>query len=84
VEFAFDVAPRRTVALRVVHGWKQLSCASDEQAEEVLRQLSETLDPWRDKFPGVEMIEEAVGRPGRFPPGGETASGSGGPLCGGE
>ncbi|SFE27066.1 Universal stress protein family protein [Streptomyces mirabilis] len=47
-------------ATRVVHGWKQLSRASDEQAEEALRQLSETLDPWRDKCPGVEMIEEAV------------------------
>lgn len=68
LEFAFDAASRRAAALRILHGWKQPSddsAPTDEPAEEARELLTDTLRPWRDKFPGVEVIEEAVvGRAG--------------------
>lgn len=66
VEFAFEAAGRRAAALRIVHGWKEPSSrsgsagAADEQVPEAEEQLTDILRPWRDKFPGVEVIEEAV------------------------
>ncbi|WP_328500561.1 universal stress protein [Streptomyces sp. NBC_00457] len=50
LEFAFNAAVRRAAVLRVVHGWSL-------QARE---ELTDTLRPWREKFPGVDVTEEAV------------------------
>jgi nucleotide-binding universal stress UspA family protein len=71
IEFAFAAASRRAAGLRVVHGWSlprrsavfadisdaQRENAPDEQAQQ---KLVDTLSPWRDKYPGVEVTEEAV------------------------
>lgn len=68
VAFAFEAAARRATGLRVVHGHGTLpyggrgetgaeqapSRAEDEQG------LSAVLAPWREKFPGVRVTEEAV------------------------
>ncbi|AZQ39465.1 universal stress protein [Streptomyces cyaneochromogenes] len=69
LEFAFDAAARRATGLRVVHGWKAMPSPwvgeGDESAMQPESILTETLRPWREKFPGVEVTEEAViGRPG--------------------
>ncbi|WP_406253789.1 universal stress protein [Streptomyces chartreusis] len=69
LEFAFDAAARRATGLRIVHGWNAMSSPpageGDGPAAEPEALLSETLRPWREKFPGVEVTEEAViGRPG--------------------
>jgi nucleotide-binding universal stress UspA family protein len=62
LEFAFDAAARRAVRLRVVHGW---TTAAPGAGEEGATALEGALRPWREKFPGVEVVEEAVvGRPG--------------------
>ena len=70
VEFAFEAARRRTVGLRVVHGWNPVavhgygevldSGLNAELAEETRHGLSDVLRPWKDKFPGVEVREQAV------------------------
>ncbi|WP_155056068.1 universal stress protein [Streptomyces blattellae] len=67
--FAFDAASRRGAGLRVVYGWSAGSSLwageADEPAVQVQRTLEETMRPWREKFPGVEVTEEAaVGRAG--------------------
>ncbi len=74
LEFAFDAAARRAARLRAVHGWSTASALRagrqdaqlrDEAARRARRILAETLDPWREKFPGVEVTEESViGRAG--------------------
>jgi nucleotide-binding universal stress UspA family protein len=71
VEFAFAAASRRAAGLRVVHGWNLpghsavFADISDPQrenapAEHAQQKLVDTLSPWRDKYPGVEVTEEAV------------------------
>lgn len=68
VEFAFDAASRRAARLRVVHGWSAKPYAHDEIGAAEAgqpgaasgRTLSEVLEPWREKFPGVEVAEQAV------------------------
>ncbi|PJE95317.1 stress-inducible protein [Streptomyces carminius] len=77
LEFAFDAAARRGAALRVVHGWNPpLVYGIDpiavdprlatDLAEESARVLKDTLRPWREKYPGVEVRAQAViGRPAR-------------------
>jgi nucleotide-binding universal stress UspA family protein len=69
--FAFDAASRRAAGLRVVHGWSlppyyygyggaldpQLNA---ELGAQVQHRLTEVLRPWRDKFPGIEVNEQAV------------------------
>ncbi|MFE9445582.1 universal stress protein [Streptomyces sp. NPDC006602] len=74
--FAFDAAARRAAALRVVHGrsrpaspassvGNQETGLEDEPAARPRDRLADTLRPWREKFPGVEVTEEAViGRAG--------------------
>ncbi|MFD5856842.1 universal stress protein [Streptomyces chartreusis] len=69
LEFAFDAAARRDTGLRVVHGWNAMPSPwvgdGDAEAVEPADLLTETLRPWREKFPGVEVTAEAViGRPG--------------------
>ncbi|WP_416984703.1 universal stress protein [Streptomyces sp. T028] len=70
LEFAFEAARRRASGLRVVHGWNPAavygygaaldSGLNAELAQEARNGLSEALRPWRDKFPGVEISEQAV------------------------
>ncbi|MGI5452118.1 universal stress protein [Streptomyces sp. CA-249302] len=70
VGFAFEAAQRRATGLRVVHGWSlptaygygaAMDAGLDEElAEEVRERLTEVLEPWREKFPGVAVREQAV------------------------
>ncbi|MFH7334851.1 universal stress protein [Streptomyces sp. KHY 26] len=63
IEFAFDAASRRAARLRVVHGWKAEPDVHDAAADagrSGARTLSEVLRPWRERFPGVEVAEQAV------------------------
>lgn len=68
--FAFDTAARHATGLRVVHGWNAMPssrAAGEGDGPTVAPEgfLTEMLHPWREKFPGVEVTEEAViGRPG--------------------
>ncbi|MFF9000470.1 universal stress protein [Streptomyces achromogenes] len=71
IEFAFEAASQRAARLRVVHG-RSPDLPSydnggdldaelhDELTGETHRCLSEALEPWRHKFPGVEVTEQAV------------------------
>ncbi|MGP3948983.1 universal stress protein [Streptomyces sp. 7N604] len=75
IEFAFDAAARRAAVLRVVHGWSLPPIhgygpeaiapePDDDFGARQDRALSDALRPWRAKFPGVEVIEQAmIGRP---------------------
>ncbi|MFJ9870172.1 universal stress protein [Streptomyces sp. NPDC101165] len=68
LEFAFDAASRRAARLRVVHGWSAEPYAHDEIGAAEAgqsgatggRTLSEVLEAWREKYPGVEVAEQAV------------------------
>ncbi|WRZ94900.1 universal stress protein [Streptomyces sp. NBC_01007] len=70
IAFAFRAAARRATDLRVVHGWSLppyygYSGATDagvnaELLAEAQQRLTEVLSPWREKFPGVEVREQAV------------------------
>ncbi|MGW2747404.1 universal stress protein [Streptomyces sp. NPDC001450] len=67
LEFAFDAAARREASLRVVHGWPEPPTSfyrfpGDAELYDSLERrqaaaLFEVLRPWRQKFPGVEVIE---------------------------
>ncbi|MFF7648206.1 universal stress protein [Streptomyces canus] len=64
LEFAFDMAAHRRAGLRVVHGWSS-STAQDagphrEPQTGGGEALADALRPWREKFPRVEVVEEAV------------------------
>ncbi|MGW1400976.1 universal stress protein [Streptomyces sp. NPDC002405] len=66
--FAFDAAARRNAPLRVVHGWNPppyyaygmgLEPAVErEMAKADAAAVTEVLRPWRQKFPGVEVVEQ--------------------------
>ncbi|WP_309239122.1 universal stress protein [Streptomyces lunaelactis] len=64
IAFAFDAAARRAATLRVVHGWKippvYTKYAAVDAGEEIARALSDMLMPWRQKFPSVNVVEQAV------------------------
>ncbi|WP_405876471.1 universal stress protein [Streptomyces sp. NBC_00005] len=70
IRFAFEAAQRRAADLRVLHGWSPppshgYGAAFDsgpdaEPAEQVRHRLAEVLQPWRDKFPDVQVHEQAV------------------------
>ncbi|MEU6144574.1 universal stress protein [Streptomyces sp. NPDC047081] len=70
VGFAFEAAQRRAAGLRVVHGWSLAAVygygaamdagLNEELAEQARERLTEVLAPWREKFPGVEVREQAV------------------------
>jgi nucleotide-binding universal stress UspA family protein len=65
LEFAFDAASRRATRLRVIHGWGGVIAPSAHAGDAGPAQDGQTavagvLRPWRDKFPGVEVMEEAV------------------------
>jgi nucleotide-binding universal stress UspA family protein len=68
IEFAFDAARLRGARLRAVHAWQPPSriglgagdiglVAGRERAEEWLGFLSAVLQVWREKYPGVEVVE---------------------------
>src|SRR3954454_20992120 len=69
LRFGFEVARRRAADLRVLHGWSAPSshgygAAFDsgpdaEPAEQVRHQLADVLQPWKDKFPGVQVRAQA-------------------------
>ncbi|MET8808376.1 universal stress protein [Streptomyces sp. NPDC004546] len=71
IEFAFEAASQRAARLRVVHGRSpelpyyddggDLDAElHDELTGMMHRALSEALEPWRDKFPAVEVTEQVV------------------------
>ncbi|MFC3571979.1 universal stress protein [Streptomyces yaanensis] len=65
IELAFDAASRRAARLRVVHGWSPEPYAPDgggtwQSPAADGHSLCELLDPWREKFPGVEVAAQAV------------------------
>ncbi|MEU1571219.1 universal stress protein [Streptomyces collinus] len=67
IGFAFETASRHTAALRVVHGWSPALSADphNERVEsgpvtQAQQRLIDTLRPWREKYPDVEVTEEAV------------------------
>ncbi|MGC0335882.1 universal stress protein [Streptomyces sp. SLBN-8D4] len=70
LRFAFDCALLRGVRLRVVHAWRFPSCAAelpfgipeeDRAAWEdhEVQLLSDALRPWREKYPDVQVLEDA-------------------------
>ncbi|MER5461212.1 universal stress protein [Streptomyces sp. NPDC002668] len=69
IESAFDAAARRATALHVVHGWNlppyfAYGLPADPRmnaqlAAQEADSLAETLRPWRQKFPAVEVIERS-------------------------
>jgi len=72
-EFAFSAAAHRATRVRVVHGWRMPSSLAhgrhpaDEQRRADLERdeaehLAEALRPWREKFPHIEVVQQA--RPG--------------------
>ncbi len=52
VEFGFDEAARRHAPLLAVHVWDPDTPGAEEAAEHL---LAESVNPWRDKFPEVEV-----------------------------
>ncbi|MFJ7290514.1 universal stress protein [Streptomyces collinus] len=70
IGFAFEAARRHAADLRVVHGWSPPAAygygaamdagVNDEPAEQVRHRLADVLRPWKDKYPGVEVREQAV------------------------
>jgi nucleotide-binding universal stress UspA family protein len=70
ITFAFEAAARRAARLRVVHGaslppYYVYGLAADpalggELAREEASAVDAALAPWREKFPGVEVVEQAA------------------------
>ncbi|NGN62478.1 universal stress protein [Streptomyces sp. A7024] len=65
LEFAFDAAARRSAPLQAVHVWRApLPYAAVDAGPETLaeaeRALTVALHPWQEKFPGVQVFEDAV------------------------
>ncbi|MFE9255331.1 universal stress protein [Streptomyces sp. NPDC006879] len=73
LDFAFDFAARRRAPLRIVHTWylpalhREASGGDDErEAEQGRDALSTVVRPYRDRFPHVQVEEQALaGRAGR-------------------
>ncbi|MFJ9346396.1 universal stress protein [Streptomyces sp. NPDC101237] len=67
LEFAFDAAVRRGTPLRVVSAWPETAAScyrfpGDAELQDDLERshrtaLAEALRPWRQKFPGADVIE---------------------------
>lgn len=71
IEFAFEAARLRHARLRAVHAWHAPSpiglgagdiglVGDPERADEWLGFLAAVLQPWRDKYPDVEVAESVV------------------------
>jgi len=62
--FAFEEARLRKARLTATHAWPLPGLQAE--AAEAARQLTEVLDHWRQKYPGVQVSQEVVpGHPGR-------------------
>ncbi|MDN3027819.1 universal stress protein [Streptomyces sp. S.PB5] len=69
IEFAFEAAARRDAVLRVIHGWNlppyyAYSLPADLQLHDEISRaqsaaLAEILEPWREKYPNVQVTEES-------------------------
>ncbi|MFF9171295.1 MULTISPECIES: universal stress protein [unclassified Streptomyces] len=69
IRFALEEADRRSTAVRAVHGWNLppyyvygLSVdlgLREEIVRERAGELAEVLRPWRQKYPGVEVLEHS-------------------------
>ncbi|MFE3495080.1 universal stress protein [Streptomyces sp. NPDC059175] len=67
LEFAFTTATARGVPLRAVHGrtvplhaytpWGTDHDVTDEVRRDAQKSLDRALRPWREKFPGVEVVD---------------------------
>ncbi|KAB1149747.1 universal stress protein [Streptomyces luteolifulvus] len=75
IAFAFEAASRRAARLRVVHGWSlppyvaQGLAPGQAPDENLARREASAVEgilaPWREKFPGVEVVEQtAIGNAG--------------------
>ncbi|KUL48412.1 MULTISPECIES: universal stress protein [Streptomyces violaceusniger group] len=66
LDFAFDAAARRAATLCVIHGWSPPPASGypaplgTGASAQVASELTDVLRPWRAKFPGVEVSEQAV------------------------
>ncbi|MGH3390846.1 MAG: universal stress protein [Actinomadura sp.] len=68
LEYAFDAASVRAARLRVIHAWQLPATlrsagytADVAQIEHGLRQvLARTLVPWRERYPGVTVVDEVL------------------------
>ncbi|MET9128975.1 universal stress protein [Streptomyces antibioticus] len=71
IEFAFEAAGLRRARLRAVHAWQEPGAlglgpgdialvGEARRGEEWLGFLKAVLQPWRDKFPEVEVLETVV------------------------
>ena len=65
--FAFEEAASRSAHLLVVQAWQHLGPAGADHAVApahilagALTRLSALVDPWRDKYPGVEVGEDVI------------------------
>ncbi|AVZ76735.1 stress-inducible protein [Streptomyces lunaelactis] len=67
LEFSFGTATARGMPLQVVHGrsvpvhahvpWGVDHDVTEEITQEAQKQLSQVLRPWREKFPGVDVVD---------------------------
>lgn len=67
LEFSFGTAAARGMPLRAVHGrsvpvhayvpWGVDHDVTEEITQEAQKQLSQVLRPWREKFPGVDVVD---------------------------
>ncbi|MEU3655623.1 universal stress protein [Streptomyces sp. NPDC032161] len=70
LEFAFECAAARGLPLRAVHGrslpvdayvpWGVDHDVTDALARDARKLLGQSLRPWRDRFPTVEVVDSAV------------------------
>lgn len=75
IAFAFEAAAHRHARLRVVHGWSlppypahdaaMAQTLDDELARQEEGAVETALAPWREKFPGVDVVAQtAIGNAG--------------------
>ncbi|MFF2923317.1 universal stress protein [Streptomyces celluloflavus] len=73
IRFAFDTAALRAAPLRVVHGWHppayfaygagvRPTLRADMAAEQT-ETMRTALRPWREKYPGIDVIEQSASGP---------------------
>ncbi|GGX79726.1 universal stress protein [Streptomyces anandii] len=70
IQFAFDAAMRRSAALRVVHGWypppyfghtmSTVAQLHESAARSASAVLTEVLRSWRQRYPDIEVAEDAL------------------------
>ncbi|MFH8570102.1 universal stress protein [Streptomyces sp. NPDC017993] len=70
IRFAYEAAAVRAAPLQVIHGWSPpaffaygVGAEQNWQADMAVQETEEmraALGPWREKYPGVEVIEQSV------------------------